>query len=163
MSEFTRGGIQQTTNEKAKEAKPSELQKENVRLDATPYGLQETRFNENEKKAQITKRIDEDAEEPEPTTRKNNDDLDKQDDLEEAHLLNNAKEIRGLRVFNKDDKEEARRLYEQDKKYISVSAMGKAINYGSGIYRGGFNRFRFTEGQTGAKAPKNKPSQNNKI
>ena len=163
MSEFTRGGIQQTTNEKAKEAKPSELQKENTRLDATPYGLQETRFNENEKKAQITKRIDENAEEPETLTKKDNDDLDKQDDLEEAHLLNNAKEIRGLRIFDKDDEFEVRRLYNQDKKFISVSAMGKAIDYGSGIYRGGFNRFRFIQGKLGAKAPKNKPSQNNKI
>lgn len=163
MSEFTRGGIQQTTMEKAKESKPSELQKENNRLDATPYGLQETRFNENEKKAQITKKINENAEEPETLTRKDNDDLDKQDDLEEAHLLNNAKEIRGLRIFDKDDEFEVRRLYNQDKKYISVSAMGKAIDYGSGIYRGGFNRFRFIQGKLGDKAPKNKPSQNNKI
>jgi hypothetical protein len=163
MSEFTRGGIQQTTSEKAKESKPSTLQTENTRLDATPYGLQETRFNENEKKAQVTKRIDEDAEEPETLTRKDNDDLDKQDDLEEAHLMNNAKEISGLRIFDKDDKFEVRRLYNEDKKFISVSAMGKAINYGSGIYRGGFNRFRFVNGNIGDKAPKNKPSQNNKI
>jgi hypothetical protein len=74
--------------------------------------------------------------------------------MEEAYLNNKAKPIEGLRIFDAEDKAEMKRLYNQDKKFVSVASMGVSIENGHGLYRGGFNRINFVNTNLGASAPK---------
>ena len=141
MSDFNRQGIKQFEDDKAKESKENNVEKDLNKFSASEYGQRTERYNANEKKAQVPKKTEE--QEEKTYTKQQMDKQDMADDLEEAYINNKAKPIAGLRRFDENDKREARRLYEGDKKFISIPAMGVSIENGHGLIRGGFNRINF--------------------
>lgn len=162
MSDYNRQGVQQFTDDKSKEAGENNIEKDVNKFSASEFGERTERYNANEKKAEIPKDVDktdsynEKTEEKTELTEKQMDEQDKQDDLEEAYLNNKAKPIEGLRIFDDEDKKEMIRLYNLDKKYVSVASMGVSIENGHGLYRGGFNRINFINAPLGSQAPKPK-------
>ena len=148
MSDNTRSGKQQMTDARIKEGKDNEFIKNVEKYEASPFGKQEERYNENDKKPKLKKEVDEGVKE---LTEKQADRLDMAEDMEQAHLNLNAQEISGLRIFQPEDKKEAMRLYNSDKKYISMSSMGQSINAGQGLFSGGYRRMDFINGRLGGK------------
>jgi len=155
MSDYSRQGVQQFTDDKAKESKENTIEKDVNKFSASEFGERSTRYNENEKKPDIKKDVKTvEEEEKEVLTKKEMDKQDEANDLEEAYLNNKAKPIEGLRIFDSEDKAEMKRLYEQDKKFVSVASMGVSIENGHGLYRGGFDRINFVNTNLGSSAPK---------
>lgn len=155
MSDYSRQGVQQFTDDKAKESKENTIEKDVNKFSASEFGERTTRYNENEKKPDIKKDVKTvEEEEKEVLTKKEMDKQDEANDMEEAYLNNKAKPIEGLRIFDASDKAEMKRLYNQDKKFVSVASMGVSIENGHGLYRGGFDRINFVNSNLGASAPK---------
>jgi len=155
MSDYSRQGLQQFTDDKAKEAKENTIEKDVNKFSASEFGERTQRYNANEKKAEVKRDVKTDEEEEkEVLSKKEMDKQDEQEDLEEAYINNKAKPIEGLRIFDAEDKAEMKRLYNQDKKFVSVASMGVSIENGHGLYRGGFNRINFVKSNLGATAPK---------
>lgn len=155
MSDYSRQGVQQFTDDKAKESKENTIEKDVNKFSASEFGERTTRYNENEKKPDIKKDVKTvEEEEKEILTKKEMDKQDEANDMEEAYLNNKAKPIEGLRIFDAEDKAEMKRLYNQDKKFVSVASMGVSIENGHGLYRGGFDRINFVNSNLGASAPK---------
>lgn len=160
MSSYNREGLQQFTNDKAKESKESKIEKDANKFSASEFGERTTRYNANEMKPNLKNDVDESkkhkhhTEDKQVLTNKEMDEQDKANDLEEAYLNNKAgKPIEGLRIFDDEDKKEMKRLYHQDKKFLSIASMGVSIENGHGLYRGGFNRINFINTKLGAIVP----------
>jgi len=159
MSDYNRDGLQQFTNDKVKESKENTIEQDTNKFSASEFGERTTRYNANEMKPKLKNDVDESKknnlkkEDEKVLTKKEMDEQDKANDLEEAYLNNKAKPIEGLRIFDDEDKKEMKRLYDQDKKFLSIASMGVSIENGHGLYRGGFNRINFMETKIGSIAP----------
>ena len=155
MSDYSRQGLQQFTDDKAKESKENKIEKDVNKFSASEFGERTERYNANEKKAEVKKDVKtEEEEKKEVLTEKEMDKQDEVEDLEQAYINNKAKPIEGLRIFDSEDKAEMKRLYNLDKKFVSVASMGVSIENGHGLYRGGFDRINFVKSKLGATAPK---------
>lgn len=155
MSDFNRQGIQQFNDDKAKESKENNIEKDADKYAAAEFGERTERYNANEKKPEIKKDVNTDKEIHDEVL--NDKEMDKQDeveDLEQAYINNKAKPIEGLRIFDDEDKKEMKRLYDSDKKKVSIASMGISIENGHGLYRGGFDRINFINSSLGSNAPK---------
>lgn len=155
MSDYSRQGLQQFTDDKAKESKENKIEKDVNKFSASEFGERTERYNANEKKAEVKKDVKtNEEEEKEILTEKEMDKQDEVEDLEQAYINNKAKPIEGLRIFDSEDKAEMKRLYNLDKKFVSVASMGVSIENGHGLYRGGFDRINFVNSKLGSTAPK---------
>jgi len=137
MSEKRDSGLYQFTADKAKTFQTNSLEKELDTLDASNYGFRTESYNSNNVSAgKFHKKLEKDEEEKELV------DIDKNLDLERAHLLNNAKEIKGFRIYDKVDKIDSKKMFNEHED-VTISGMGRALWNGTGIYRGGFSRYEY--------------------
>jgi hypothetical protein len=142
MSEKRDSGLYQFTADKAKTFQTNSLEKELDTLDASNYGFRTESYNSNNVSAgKFHKKLEKDEEEKELTD-KEQVDIDKKLDLERAHLLNNAKEIKGFRIYDKVDKIDSKKMFNEHED-VTISGMGRALWNGTGIYRGGFSRYEY--------------------
>ena len=156
MSDYARAGMQQFTEARVKTSKASELEKKNQMLDASPYGFRTERYNTNEEQRKFKKAVDKTEDEPEEITMKEQDKIEQNLELERAHLLNNASQIRGLRIYDTQDKVDSKKMYDEHEK-ITIAGMGRSISNGTGIYgQGGFLRINYINSELNKPAPDNK-------
>ena len=156
MSDYTRAGMQQFTLARVKPSKISQLEKTNEMLDASPYGFRTERYNANEDQRKFKKDVDKTEDEPEEITMKEQDKIEQNLELERAHLLNNASEIRGLKIFDTKDKVDSKKMYDEHER-VTIAGMGRAISNGSGLYgQGGFLRIDYINSELNKPAPNNK-------
>ena len=125
-------------------------------FDASPYGYRTERYNANENQRQFKKDVDKTEDEPEEITMKEQDKIEQNLELERAHLLNNSSEIRGLKIFDNEDKEDSKKMYDEHEK-ITMTGMGRSISNGTGLYgQGGFLRINYINSILNKPAPDNK-------